>query len=103
MARTFGAGTVALVLYARPIVVASGDYIPRKCGPGITTADLFVINKTDLAPHVGADLDTMAVDAKRQRGDLPVIFTSLTAGGGIREVADWVTVHLTRWRGEATA
>ncbi len=82
--------------------MASGDDIPRKGGPGITTADLLLINKTDLAPHVGADLDTMAADAKRQRGDLPVIFTSLTCDDGIRDVADWVTGHLTRWRAEAT-
>ena len=83
------------------IDVASGDDIPRKGGPGITTADLLIVNKTDLAPHVGADLDTMAADAKRQRGDLPVVFTSLTSDDGIREVADWVTGHLTRWRAGA--
>jgi len=83
------------------IDVSSGDDIPRKGGPGITTADLLLVNKTDLAPHVGADLATMAADAKRQRGDLPVLFTSLTCDDGIREVADWVTAHLTAWRAKA--
>ncbi|WP_329416708.1 urease accessory protein UreG [Streptomyces sp. NBC_00704] len=98
---TFSRGLVDVQIFV--IDVASGDDIPRKGGPGITTADLLIINKTDLAPHVGADLDTMAIDAKRQRGDLPVIFTSLTRDDGIREVADWVTAHLTRWRAEAAA
>ncbi|KIZ16578.1 hypothetical protein [Streptomyces natalensis] len=59
--------------------------------------------KTDLAPHVGADLATMAADAERHRGDLPVVLTSLTSDDGIREIADRVTGHLTRWRAEATA
>ena len=83
--------------------MAGGDDIPRKGGPGITTADLLVINKTDLAPYVGADLDTMAADAKRQRGDLPVVFTDLTSDDGIRDVADWVTGRLTQWQAEAAA
>ncbi|MFW6691961.1 urease accessory protein UreG [Streptomyces sp. MAR4 CNX-425] len=98
---TFSKGLVDVQVFV--IDVASGDDIPRKGGPGITTADLLIVNKTDLAPHVGADLDTMAVDAKRQRGDLPVIFTSLTSDNGIREVADWVTGHLAQWRAGAAA
>ncbi|WP_069870791.1 urease accessory protein UreG [Streptomyces malaysiensis] len=98
---TFSKGLVDAQIFV--IDVSSGDDIPRKGGPGITTSDLLVVNKTDLAPHVGADLTTMAADAKRQRGDLPVIFTSLTCDDGIREIADWVTGHLTRWRAKASA
>ncbi|MEU8918644.1 urease accessory protein UreG [Streptomyces nigrescens] len=98
---TFSKGLVDVQIFV--IDVSSGDDIPRKGGPGITTADLLVVNKTDLAPHVGADLATMAADAKQQRGDLPVIFTSLTSDDGIREIADWVTGHLTRWRAKASA
>ncbi|MDR3080247.1 MAG: urease accessory protein UreG, partial [Streptomyces sp.] len=75
----------------------------RKGGPGITTADLLVVNKTDLAPYVGADLDTMAGDAKKQRGALPVVFTSLTSADGIHPVTDWVTGRLAAWRSGATA
>ncbi|SCF73893.1 urease accessory protein UreG [Streptomyces sp. Ncost-T10-10d] len=98
---TFSKGLVDVQIFV--IDVASGDDIPRKGGPGITTADLLVVNKTDLAPHVGADLATMVADAERQRGDLPTIFTSLTSDDGIREIADWVTGHLTRWRAEAAS
>jgi hypothetical protein len=79
--------------------VSSGEDIPRKRGPGTTTADLLVVNKTDLAPYVGADLDTMASDAAQRRGDLPVVFTSLTSDDGVRPVADWVLQRLTAWRG----
>ncbi|MEV6231362.1 urease accessory protein UreG [Saccharopolyspora shandongensis] len=96
---TFSKGLVDVQIFV--IDVSSGDDIPRKGGPGITTADLLIINKTDLAPHVGADLDTMAADAEKQRGDLPVIFTSLTADAGIREVADWVTAQLAEWHAKA--
>ncbi|GGU74657.1 urease accessory protein UreG [Streptomyces albospinus] len=96
---TFSKGLVDMQIFV--IDVSSGDDIPRKGGPGITTSDLLVVNKTDLAPHVGADLATMAADAKRQRGDLPVIFTSLTSDDGIREITDWVTGHLSQWRAKA--
>ncbi len=98
---TFSKGLVDVQIFV--IDVSSGDDIPRKGGPGITTADLLVINKTDLAPYVGADLETMAADAKRQRGDLPVLFTDLTSDDGVRDVADWVTGHLVPWRAEAAA
>jgi urease accessory protein len=98
---TFSKGLADVQIFI--IDVSSGDDIPRKGGPGITTADLLVINKTDLAPHVGADLDAMALDAKRQRGDLPVLFTNLTSDDGIRDVADWVTGHLAQWRTGTTA
>ncbi|MFJ8850659.1 urease accessory protein UreG [Streptomyces sp. NPDC102437] len=98
---TFSKGLVDVQIFV--IDVSSGDDIPRKGGPGITTADLLVINKTDLAPHVGADLAAMAADAERQRGALPVVFTSLTCDDGIREIADWITGHVTRWRAKAAA
>ncbi|MFE4413465.1 urease accessory protein UreG [Streptomyces sp. NPDC093064] len=98
---TFSRGLVDTQIFV--IDVASGDDIPRKGGPGITTADLLVVNKTDLAPYVNADLDTMAADAQCQRGDLPVAFTSLTQADGIRPVADWVTGCLTTWRAGAAA
>lgn len=70
--------------------VAGGDKVPRKGGPGVTTADLLVINKTDLAPLVGADLAVMASDAERVRGGLPVVQQSLVATPDAPEVADWV-------------
>src|SRR5437764_928743 len=72
------------------IDVAGGDKVPRKGGPGITQSDLLVINKTDLAPQVGADLSVMARDARRMRGDGPVVFAQCTHGVGIAEVADAV-------------
>ncbi|MGW3950416.1 urease accessory protein UreG [Streptomyces sp. NPDC004752] len=98
---TFSRGLVDTQVFV--IDVASGDDIPRKGGPGITTADLLVINKTDLAPYVGADLARMAADAEKQRGALPVAFTSLTSADGIRPVADWVTGRLAVWRTGAAA
>lgn len=70
--------------------VAGGDKVPRKGGPGVTRADLLVINKTDLAQQVGADLDVMDRDARAQRGDLPVLFTSLTRDPGATRVAAWI-------------
>ncbi|MFO0628410.1 MAG: urease accessory protein UreG [Polyangiales bacterium] len=69
------------------IDVAGGDKVPRKGGPGITQSDLLVINKTDLAPHVGADLAVMDRDAKRMRGDGPTIFAQVTRGAGVEDVA----------------
>ncbi|OLM01091.1 Urease accessory protein UreG [Pseudonocardia sp. Ae406_Ps2] len=70
--------------------VAGGDKVPRKGGPGVTTADLLVINKTDLAPLVGADLGVMTGDAARIRGELPVIAQSLVEDPGATEVGAWV-------------
>ena len=78
------------------IDVAGGDKIPRKGGPGITQSDLLVINKTDLAPHVGADLDVMARDAKRMRGDGPTVFAQVTHGVGIAQIADTIMAVCTR-------
>lgn len=77
--------------------VAGGDKVPRKGGPGVTTADLLVINKTDLAPLVGADLSVMDRDARARRGDLPIVFSSLVDADGAREVADWVRGELESW------
>jgi urease accessory protein len=80
------------------IDVAGGDKVPRKGGPGVTTADLLVINKTDLAPFVHADLGVMDRDARARRGELPIAFTSLVAPGGADVVVDWVLAQLAEWR-----
>jgi len=72
------------------IDVAGGDKIPRKGGPGITRSDLLVINKIDLAPYVGANLEVMQRDAKKMRGDKPFIFTNLYTGEGVDEVIKWI-------------
>ncbi|MFI0776487.1 urease accessory protein UreG [Streptomyces sp. NPDC021212] len=92
---TFSKGLVDAQVFV--IDVAGGDDIPRKGGPGVTTADLLVVNKTDLAPYVGSDLERMARDAKEQRGELPVAFTSLVAADGVRPIADWVRERLAAW------
>jgi len=77
------------------IDVAGGDKVPRKGGPGITQSDLLVINKTDLAPHVGADLAVMDRDAKRMRGAGPTVFAQVTHGVGIDEIAAHVVAART--------
>ncbi|ODU03006.1 MAG: urease accessory protein UreG [Pseudonocardia sp. SCN 72-86] len=74
--------------------VAGGDKVPRKGGPGVTTADLLVINKTDLAPLVGADLDVMTSDAHRMRGALPVITQSLVEDPSAAAVGAWVLAQV---------
>ena len=74
------------------IDVAAGDKIPRKGGPGITQSDLLVVNKVDLAPLVGADLEVMAADAGRMRGSRPVVFSNLKTGLGLEVIADFVEV-----------
>ena len=76
------------------IDVAEGDKIPRKRGPGITHSDLLVINKIDLAPHVGADLGVMERDARRMRGERPFVFTNLRDGHGAGAVVDWIRREL---------
>jgi urease accessory protein len=75
LAATFSPDLADLTLYV--IDVAAGEKIPRKGGPGITRSDLLIINKMDLAPHVGADLDVMDADARRQRGSRPFVFTDM--------------------------
>jgi len=77
------------------IDVSGGDKIPRKGGPGITQSDLLVVNKTDLAPHVGADLDVMARDARHMRGAGPTIFAQVTHGVGVGEIVEQI---LSAWR-----
>ncbi|MFL5363260.1 MAG: urease accessory protein UreG [Myxococcales bacterium] len=77
------------------IDVAGGDKVPRKGGPGITQSDLLVINKTDLAPHVGADLAVMDRDAKRMRGAGPTVFAQVTKGVGVDAIIDYVTTAAT--------
>lgn len=92
---TFSRGLVDAQIFV--IDVAGGDDIPRKGGPGVTTADLLVVNKTDLAPYVGSDLARMAADAKAQRAQLPVILQSLRGGTGVADVAAWVRGRLAAW------
>jgi urease accessory protein len=76
------------------IDVAEGDKIPRKGGPGICNSDLLVINKTDLAPHVGADLDVMRRDSLKMRGERPFLMVSLRQKQGVEEVVKWVREQL---------
>ncbi|GLX51013.1 urease accessory protein UreG [Streptomyces hygroscopicus subsp. hygroscopicus] len=92
---TFSKGLVDAQIFV--IDVAGGDDIPRKGGPGVTTADLLVVNKTDLAPYVGSDLARMAADAKTQRAELPVVLQSLRGGSGVADVAAWVRERLAAW------
>ncbi|MFB6521286.1 urease accessory protein UreG [Streptomyces sp. NPDC056401] len=92
---TFSRGLVDAQIFV--IDVAGGDDIPRKGGPGVTTADLLVVNKTDLAPHVGSDLGRMARDAAEQRGELPVAFQSLRGEEGVAPVAAWVRERIAAW------
>ena len=88
LAATFSPELADLTIYV--IDVAGGDKIPRKGGPGITKSDLLVINKTDLAPHVGASLEVMDRDARRMRGARPFVFTSLRHGEGLSDVIDFI-------------
>jgi urease accessory protein len=88
LAATFSPELADLTLYV--IDVAGGDKIPRKGGPGITKSDLLVINKTDLAEHVGASLEVMDRDARKMRGERPFVFTSLRHRQGIEPVAEFV-------------
>jgi urease accessory protein len=81
---TFSPALVDYFIYV--IDVAAGDKIPRKNGPGITQSDLLVINKVDLAPHVGASLEVMARDSRTMRGDKPFLFTNCMTGTGIDDV-----------------
>jgi urease accessory protein len=89
---TFSRGLVDRQIFV--IDVAGGDKVPRKGGPGVTTSDLLVINKTDLAPLVGADLGVMARDAAARRGGAPTLFLSLVEDRGATPVAAWIRDQL---------
>jgi urease accessory protein len=78
------------------IDVAGGDKVPRKGGPGITQSDLLIINKTDLAPHVGADLAVMDRDARKMRGTGPTVFAQVTKGAGVDAIVEHVVTARTR-------
>jgi urease accessory protein len=84
LSATFSPELADLTIYV--IDVAEGEKIPRKGGPGITRSDLLVINKIDLAPHVGASLEVMERDATRMRGDRPFVFTNLKTGEGLERI-----------------
>ena len=88
LAATFSPELSDLTIYV--IDVAAGDKIPRKGGPGITKSDLLVINKIDLAPHVGASLDVMEKDARKMRGDKPFLFSDLKNNVGIEEIESFI-------------
>lgn len=88
LAATFSPELSDLTIYV--IDVASGEKIPRKGGPGITKSDLLIINKTDLAPYVGASLEIMHEDAKRMRGDKPFLMCNLKENTGVAEVVEFI-------------
>jgi urease accessory protein len=88
LAATFSPELADLTIYV--IDVAGGEKIPTKGGPGITRSDLLVINKIDLAPHVGASLQNMERETKRMRGERPFVFTNMRAGQGIDEIARFI-------------
>ncbi|NUT43456.1 MAG: urease accessory protein UreG [Thermoactinospora sp.] len=94
---TFSRGLVDRQIFV--LDVSGGDKVPRKGGPGVTSADLLVVNKTDLAPMVGADLGVMDRDAAAVRQGKPVLFTSVRTEGAA-EVAAWVTAQLHEWSHE---
>jgi len=92
LAASFSPELVDASIYV--IDVAGGDKVPRKGGPGITRSDLLVINKTDLAPHVGADLSVMDRDSKLMRGAKPFVFTNLKKREGVDDVVRWIQKEL---------
>ncbi|MEH6650560.1 MAG: urease accessory protein UreG [Motiliproteus sp.] len=88
LSATFSPELSDLTLYV--IDVSAGDKIPRKGGPGITKSDLLIINKTDLAPLVGADLGVMDRDAKKMRGERPFVFSNLKSGQGLQQIVEFI-------------
>jgi len=92
LAASFSPELVDAAIYV--IDVSGGDKIPRKGGPGVTRSDLLVINKIDLAPHVGASLEVMARDAREQRGDRPFVFSNLKTGEGLESIVSWIERQL---------
>ena len=88
LAASFSPELVDASIYV--IDVSGGDKIPRKGGPGVTRSDLLVINKTDLAPLVGADLEVMARDSRKMRGERPFVFTNLKRGDGVADIIAWI-------------
>jgi urease accessory protein len=98
---TFSRGLVDAQIFV--LDVSGGDKVPRKGGPGVTSSDLLVVNKTDLAPFVGADLSVMARDAARMRGERPVLFTSLREDPLAQDVARWVLAQVGEWAQARTA
>lgn len=91
LAATFSPELADLTIYV--IDVAAGEEIPRKGGPGITRSDLLVINKTDLAPYVGADLSVMDRDAKKMRKTRPFVFTNLKKAEGVDTIVEFIIEH----------
>ena len=92
LAASFSPELVDASIYV--IDVAGGDKVPRKGGPGITRSDLLVINKTDLAPYVGADLNVMDRDSRMMRGQKPFVFTNLKTREGVENVISWIRQEL---------
>lgn len=92
LASTFSPELVDLTIYV--IDVAAGDKIPRKGGPGITKSDLLVINKIDLAPLVGADLNVMERDTLKMRGSRPFVFTNLKSQQGLEQITEFIKLHM---------
>jgi urease accessory protein len=88
LAASFSPELVDAAIYV--IDVSGGDKIPRKGGPGVTRSDLLVINKIDLAGHVGASLEVMARDARLMRGERPFVFSNLKAGDGLEAIVEWI-------------
>lgn len=88
LSATFSPELVDFSIYI--IDVAQGEKIPRKAGQGMIKSDMFVINKTDLAPHVGADLQVMTDDSKVFRGDKPFVLTNLKSDEGLGELVEWI-------------